>query len=101
MTSTLRPTVALGIDLRPFVEKLRHREDASEAFKRSPYLTIGPLIKIADHQGGTVYKRKTVFVEVVAIAGDKDPPKAQGFRGMVLVRMPPPTIGLHGQNIRL
>ncbi|HEY4780279.1 MAG TPA: hypothetical protein VIH54_00580 [Chthoniobacterales bacterium] len=101
MTSILRPTVALGIDLRPFVEKLRHREDASEAFKRSPYLASGPLTKIADHQGGTVYKRETVVVEVVSIAGDKDPAKAKGLSGMILIWMSPSSNLPHGQYVRL
>jgi hypothetical protein len=30
-----------------------------------------------------VYKRETTFVEIVPIAGYKDPVKAKGFGGMV------------------
>ncbi|SRR6266403_6061171 len=101
MTSILRPTVAPGIDLRPFVEELRRRENVSEAFKRSPYLASGPLTKIADHQGGTVYQWETVFVEVVSIARDKDPAKAKGLRGMILIWMPASSNVPHAQNVRL
>jgi hypothetical protein len=77
MTSIARPTIPAGIDLCPFVEELWHGENADEAFKGLPYLASALSTKIEDHQAGTVYKREPAFVEVVAIAGDKDPAKAQ------------------------
>lgn len=101
ITTTLRPTVPAGIDLCPFVEELWHGENGSEAFKGLPYLASGSSTKIEDDQGGTMYKWEPAFVEVVAIAGDKDPAKAQGLGGLVLIWMPPPSSVLHSQNVRL
>jgi hypothetical protein len=48
-----------------------------------------------------MYKWETAVVQVVSIASDKDPAKAQGLRDMVLIWMTSPTIVLHGQNVRL
>jgi hypothetical protein len=99
MAGKLRPGVALGIDLPPFVEELRCTENGPHASKSLPYLANAPRAKIADYQGRTMYKRETAFVEVIAIAGDEDPPKSQGFRDMVLIWMPSPAIALHCQNV--
>ena len=57
-----------------------------------------------------MYEWETAFVEIVAIAGDKNPAKAQCLRGMVLVWslrrmilvwMPSSPSLLHSENIRL
>jgi len=77
ITSILRPTVTLSIDLRPFVEDLRRRKNASKASKCPPYLVSGPATKIEDHYSGTVNKRETAFVEVVLIATDLRPSERQ------------------------
>src|SRR5271166_5785118 len=96
MASILCPAVTLSIDLPPFVEELRYTENRSHASEGIPYLGNAASAKIADHQGRAMYKWETAVVQVVSIASDKDPAKAQGLRDMVLIWMTSPTIVLHG-----